>query len=249
MYDFQKANMWKRISAALFDFIILITVIVGLAFLLSAAFGYDGYITHFDDIRNSYGEEYGIDLKADYESLSEEERAKLTEADKAFQNDSDAAYTYEMIVNLTFIITIFSILLGYVLLEFIVPLLFKNGQTFGKKIFGIAVMREDGVKVSPLLMFARTVLGKCTVETLLPILIVVMVLLGLMGIVGTVIIFAMLIGQLILVIATKAHTPLHDKLAHTVTVDYASQMIFDSPEAMIEYKQRIHAEQVEAEKN
>ena len=36
-----------------------------------------------------------------------------------------------------------------------------------------------------------------------------------------------------------------DKMAHTVAVDMASQMIFDSPEALLEYKKRIHAESVE----
>jgi len=27
------------------------------------------------------------------------------------------------------------------------PLLFKNGQTLGKKIFGVALMRNDGVRI------------------------------------------------------------------------------------------------------
>ena len=38
---------------------------------------------------------------------------------------------------------------------------------------------------------------------------------------------------------------IYDMLANTVTVDMASQMIFDSPEALLEYKQRVHAEAVE----
>ena len=76
---------------------------------------------------------------------------------------------------------------------------------------------------------------------MIPVMIIVMIVFGIMGIVGTVVIIAMLIAQIVLVAATKARTPLHDKLAHTVAVDYASQMMFDSPEAMIAYKQRIHA--------
>ena len=139
--------------------------------------------------------------------------------------------------------------IAFLLLEFVVPLLFGNGQTLGKKVFGVAVMREDGVRLSPLLLFARTVLGKYTVETMVPVLILIMIYLNLTGIGGTVIILGMLLVQMVLLIATKARTPLHDKLAHTVTVDFASQMIFESPEAMLAYKQRIHAEQVEAEKN
>ena len=41
--DLQKANIWKRISAYLFDVIILGMVAVGVAFLLSSVLKYDQY--------------------------------------------------------------------------------------------------------------------------------------------------------------------------------------------------------------
>lgn len=266
MYDFQKANMWKRISAALCDFILLAIVVVGFALLLSYLLGINGYLDRFDELQISFKEQHGIYTQERYNELSEEERAdavvekdyslltdeersRYDEADKAFSQDSEANFVYGMIMNNVLIMLIFSILLGYVLLEFVVPLIFKNGQTLGKKIFGVAIMREDGVKLSPMLLFVRTVLGKYTVETMIPVLIIIMIFFGVMGIIGTIVIIAMLIAQIVLIMATRSRTALHDKLAHTVAVDYASQMIFDSPEAMIAYKQRIHAEQVEAEKS
>ena len=184
-----------------------------------------------------------------YDSLSDEERVKYDEAYNAFSKDEEANYLYSMITNLILIITIFSILLGFVLMEFVIPLILKNGQTLGKKIFGIAVMRQDGVRLSPLLLFVRTILGKFTVETMVLLFISVLVVFNLMGIIGIAIIAAILIVQVVLLIVTKARTPLHDVLAHTVTVDFASQMIFDSTEDMIAYKKRIHAEQVASEKN
>ena len=144
---------------------------------------------------------------------------------------------------------IFSVLLAYLVLEFLVPLFLKNGQTVGKKIFGIGVMRVDGVRVTPVLMFARSVLGKCTVETLVPVLIVIMILFGIMGFFGTMVILALGLFQIILVAATRARTPIHDLLAQTVTVDFASQMIFDTPEDLLAYKTRIHAEEVEKKKD
>ena len=252
MYDFQKANIWKRISAALCDLIALAIAVVGIALLLSTVLGYDGYVTRLEEISRDYATEYNVDLDisaSEYESLGEDEKARYEAADKAFSADSEANYVYGMIINLTLIIVTFSILIAYLLLEFLVPLLFGNGQTVGKKVFGVAVMRADGVKLSPVLLFARTVLGKYTVETMVPAFIIVMIYLGLMGIIGTLIIFGLLVLELALLITTKARTPLHDKLAHTVCVDFASQMIFDSPEALLEYKKRIHAEQVEAQRN
>ena len=252
MYDFQKANMWKRISAALCDLIALAIVIVGIAFLLSMVLGYDGYFDRFQEISDSYAAEYNVDFDItaeEYEALSDEDLARYEEASQAFTVDSEANYNYTMIVNLTFLIITFSVLIGYLLLEFIVPLLFGNGQTLGKKVFGVAVMRADGVKISPVLLFARTVLGKYAVETMLPVFIIIMIGLKMMGIIGTAVVIGMLVLQLVLLITTKAKTPVHDLLAHTVCVDFASQMIFETPEAMLEYKKRIHAEKVEAEKN
>ena len=249
MYDFQKASMWKRISAFLFDFILICIVIVGFALLLSAILGFNGYSERFEAIQESYEKEYSTDLEQAYDLLSDEERVKYDEAYNAFSKDEEANYLYSMITNLILIITIFSILLGFVLMEFVIPLILKNGQTLGKKIFGIAVMRQDGVRLSPLLLFVRTILGKFTVETMVLLFISVLVVFNLMGIIGIAIIAAILIAQVVLLIVTKARTPLHDVLAHTVTVDFASQMIFDSTEDMIAYKKRIHAEQVASEKN
>lgn len=246
MYDLQKASIWKRISAWLFDIIIIAIVAVGLAWLLTAVFSYDSYVERFNTAKDSYAAEYGIDLdNTDFDSLSEAEKENYKKADEAFAADKDVAYVYTMLINLAFIITTFSILLAYLLLEFAVPLLFGNGQTLGKKIFGIGVMRQDGVKISPILLFARAVLGKCTLETLVPVLTVVMMLFGIMGFFGTVVIFGLIVIEFALMVGTKGNLAIHDKLSHTVTVDMASQMIFDTPEAMLEYKKRIHAEEAD----
>jgi uncharacterized RDD family membrane protein YckC len=249
MYDVQKASMWKRISAFLFDFIMMSVLAVGLAFVFSSVLGYEKNAADMEHYYTVYESEYSVDFdisSADYAALTDEARAAYDTAMDALAKDEDFIRVYSLLINLTLIIITFSILFAHLLLEFVVPLLFKNGQTLGKKIFGIGVMREDGVRLSPLLLFARTVLGKATVETLLPVLIVVMVYFGYMGIFGTVLLLALALIQLGLLIATRYRTPIHDKLAQTVTVDYASQMIFDSPEALLEYKQRIHAERANA---
>ncbi len=247
MYDFQKANMFKRISAALFDAILLITAAIGFALVLSSALGYDAHIDKLQGHYDAYEERYGIDFDItaeEYRGLDDTVKQKYLDADEAFGEDAEVNKTYGTLFNLTLIIVTFGILLAYLMLEFAVPLLFKNGQTMGKKIFGIGVMRMDGVRVTPMLLFIRTVLGKYTIETMIPVLVAIMIYFNVMGIVGTAVILVLLIIQLVLIIATKAHTPIHDKLAFTVSVDIASQMIFDTPEALLEYKQRVHAENV-----
>ena len=245
MLDLQRAGMWKRLSAALFDSIILFTVIVGMALLLSSVLNYDSHVNRMNELEQQYGEEYGVDLNITLEelkALSEEERQVYEAADEAYSQDPDVIYTYNMMLSMAMVIITFAILLGYLLLEFLVPLLLGNGQTLGKKLFGIGVMRIDSVRLPSVLLFARTVLGKFTIGTMIPVYVVIMIIFGRLGMFGSVLIGALLLVQAILFFGTYAHTPIHDKLAGTVTVDLASQMIFDSPEALLEYKKRIHAE-------
>ena len=248
MLDTQRAGMWKRLSAALFDGIILFTVIVGMALLLSAVLDYDQHIERMDELEAGYAEKYGIDFDITAEelkALSEEELKIYEAADKAYSEDPDVIYTYNMMLSMAMVIITFAILLGYLILEFLIPLLLKNGQTFGKKLFGIGVMRVDSVRLPAILLFARTVLGKFTIGTMIPVYVIIMIIFGRLGLIGTVIIGALLLVQAILFFGTHDHTPIHDKLAGTVTVDLASQMIFDSPEALLEYKKRLHAESTE----
>lgn len=248
MYCLQKASMWKRISAALFDVIILAVVAVGIAFLLSSMLGYSTYYDRLDACYEKYETEYGVDFdisSSDYNALSEAERAQFDAAAEAFENDEEVPYLWTMLFNLALVILTFAILIAFLLLELLVPLLFKNGQSLGKKIFGIALMREDGVKVTPLLIFVRSMLGKYTLETMLPVLLLVMMYFGATGIVGAAVIIVIAITQIITFLFTRARTPIHDKLAHTVCVDFTTQMIFESPEALLEYQKKLQREQAE----
>lgn len=243
MYDLQKASMWKRISAWLLDFILLVIVITGVAFAISSFLNYDETVAQYSALQKQYIDEYGVDMSVT--QPNEEQQALRDQADEAFRNDPEAVRLYGLTVSHRLIIVVFSVLLAYVALEFVVPLLFGNGQTVGKKIFGIAVMREDGVRLTPLALFARAILGKYTIETMLPIMLVLLMFNGSMGIVGTAVIAALLISQIILVAATKTNSAIHDKLAFTVAVDMASQMIFDTPEELLAYKKRMQAEKAE----
>lgn len=245
MYDFQKANIWKRISASLFDIILLVIIIIGLGLLTSRILKYDSLSTHLQDSYSKYEEAYGIDLsisQKEYDALDEASKAKIEAARKAILEDKDIIKTYEKLMNFTLIIITFSILFAYLLLEFVVPLLFKNGQTLGKKVFGVAVMREDGVRLSSVSLFIRTVLGKYTIETMIPVMVLILFFFGTMNIFCILVVGALLIIQLAMFIIDPARSLIHDKIAKTVCVDLASQMIFDSENEMLELKKRVQAE-------
>ena len=242
MLDLQRANMLKRISAAIFDFILLATLAVGLMWGMSAALDYDSYSEKIYERREFYYEKYGFDESTQFDKLTDEEKERYNAAKEEYNSDKEVMSAFQMMFNLSLIIVTFPTLLAFLILEFFVPLLFKNGQTLGKKIFGIAVMRVDGIRVNGVLMFARSILGKFTVGTMLPILAFVLTIFGILGIVGILIFGGIIFTQIVLVLFTKARTPIHDKLAQTVTVDMASQMIFDTTEELVAYKNKLQAE-------
>ena len=254
IYDLQRASMWKRISALLFDIIIFSIITVGAATLISGAVGYSAHYEGFEVLRDSYEDRYleeagmPTNLKdSEYALLTDEEKKiyddAIENAYTALLKDEDAKYHYSMLINLSIIIASFSILSAFLLLEFIVPIIFKNGQTVGKKIFGVGIMNVNGVKISTLSLFIRTVLGKFTVETMIPVITVIMFVFGTASIFNLLIVFLLLTAQLLSLIISKNNSAIHDLLSQTVAVDLASQMIFDSVEARDSYKRKIHEEQ------
>ena len=247
MLDLQKASVLKRVSAFLLDIILLLILITGFAFVLSLATGYDGYNERLEAVEQTYEEKYGVSFdisEEEYNKMTEDQRKYFDEAYAEFAKDEDALYLYNMLFNLILMISTVSILLAYVVLELILPLVFKNGQTVGKKIFGIALMHTNGVRLSTLALFVRTVLGKFTLETMIPVYIFIMALFGTLGLTGTIMLLLILVLQIGVILITKTNSCIHDLLANTVAVDLSSQMIFDSVDDMNEYKKKIHAEQV-----
>lgn len=243
IYDLQKAGVLKRAAAWLLDIILLVVLACGIGMILSAALNYDQHSQALEACYERYEKEFGIDFDV-YADLTEEEQARFEAANAALQKDTQALKAYNMVVNLSLTIVSLSILLSYLALEFAVPLLFGNGQTMGKKVFGIGLIRVDGVKISTFALFVRTVLGKYTVETMIPVLMAMMIFIGTIGILGPAIVLGLLILQVALIITSPTNSALHDHMAATVAVDLASQMIFATAEDLVEYKKQVHAEQV-----
>ena len=268
IYDLQKASVLKRISAWLLDFILLAIVITGLTWGLAAAFGYYQNQSFIADINNEYDEKYFSEINGKgcspenrkltfdtnimtaekYNALSEEDRAYFDSVYDIYKVDERVSYAFAKEITALLSAASIAIILAYLALEFLVPLKLGNGQTIGKKIFAIGVMQVNGVRITSISLFARSMLGKCTIETMVPALISIMILRGAINIVGLLVLALIAVFQMILLISTKTNSLIHDIFAFTVTVDMPSQMIFDTEEDLIAYKKRIHAEAVESAK-
>lgn len=247
MNEVQTAGMWKRISAALLDLVLLFALAIGVAWFLSWALGYDANVQKLEGTIQSYEQTYGVDYditQEAFDALTDAERAKYDEASQALSQDAEANRLYSLLFSHTLLIVTFGLLIPTVLLEFIAPLLFKDGRTIGKKIFGLAVMRENRVRITPTLLFIRAILGKYTIELMVPVLAIFMMIFLGMGLVGVIILGGLTVLQIVFLCSSPMRPVIHDKLSGTVAVDYASQKIFDTYEDLLEYQKRIHAEEV-----
>ena len=246
IYDLQKAGLWKRIAAWMFDGILTGILAVGFGVLLSMLLGYDAHSQALDDAYARYETEYGVvfDISAEeYECMTQAEIDHYNVAYDALIHDQNAMYAYNMVINLTMVITSIGILLAVLLWEFFIPLWIGNGQTLGKKIFSLCLVRNDGVKLNGLQLFARTVLGKYAVETMIPVFILMMLFWGTAGLSGTLVLFALALAQLLCIAFSRTNSAIHAFLADTVVVDIPSQMIFRTTEDLIAYKKSVHAEE------
>ena len=244
IFDIQKASLWKRISAALFDFIILGIVAIGAATIFSGVFGYEEYLDTYSKKCEYYSEQYGVELSdVDESKMTEAELDNRKAANKAINADKEAVHAYRMVQNLSLLLVTFGVLFGILLLQVAVPAMFGNGQSLGKKMFGIALMRVDGVKLTGVQLFTRSVLGKFTVELMIPIYVVWMLLSGKGGLFGLALLLMLLVAQILCLVKTRTGSLLHDVMSGTVAVDLASQMIFDTKEDQIEYIKKHHAQE------
>ena len=266
IHDLQKSSLMKRFSAFLLDLVVFLMVFTGIMLLASSVFDYSAYWERYEtrpvEIEEEYKVKYEVKALEDYYYISYEEYLTMDERElnnlptdvrttfdacykatqEAIFTDSEMIGLFEILVNLSLAILSISLLISFLLLEFLVPMLFKNGQTIGKKIFSIAVMRSDGVKISSKILFIRTVLGKFTVETMLPIFMFLLLIIGFEPIVCIAVILLIPLIQLVLMITSRTRSLIHDNLSSTVVVDFQSQMIFESVEAKQEYQLRLHKE-------
>lgn len=251
MLDLQKATLSKRISAFLFDFIMFFIVVVGVGCIVNPAVGYDAKVDQLEAIYDEYSEKYGIDTELTQEQFNqmtkEEQDAynkRVEEANAALNEDEEALELYHSIIVLLLFNVTVSTLVAYLVLEFAVPLLLGNGQTLGKKIFGVALMRADGVKVRPVQMFVRSILGKFTLETMIPILVIGMIITNVTGAVGIMVLLAIAILEVFVYVKSGTNSLIHDVVAVTVCIDLQSQLIFETEEELIAYKEKTAAENV-----
>ena len=243
--DLQKATLWKRMAAWLLDMMLLAVLVVGAAAGLTAIVDPADASERLSAVYDRYEAQYGVDLsitQAEYDKLSPAQQGTFDAALNAISSDTEARLLFDKFINQTLMIVTLSLLVGVMILEFAVPMLLKNGQSVGRKCFGICLIRPDGVKLGGVQLFVRSLLGKYALCSMIPAYLLILLFFGNLGLVGLLVLFGLLITQICLLIFSRNHVGIPDQMASTVQVDMASQKIFGSTEELIAYTNRVHAE-------
>ncbi len=249
----QKANFWKRISAYMFDVVVLIALMLALMLGTNKIFKVEERIAVLHDYKIAYAQEEGIDLeisKEEYNAMTEEERsaydeavkrinAAMAEDEEVLEANMDASFA----VLLSFTVAIF---LATFILHFLFPLWFKYGRTLGKRMFGLAVIRTNCVKMTTPVLFIRSMVGVFAIETMFPLFILISMLFGLLGTVGIIVLVMLLFLQIFVLFRSPINASIHDLLTDSVVVEMASQKIYESQEELLAAKKAEALEQATA---
>jgi len=237
--DLQKAPIWKRASAGLFDLIITVVVAVGVFFLFSNIFDYNRKQEEVSEIYAAYEAKYGfnfLDVTEEmYNAYTDEEKANYDTAYKELIEDKDYLQKFNLVINLALLFTSLGILIGVLLVELIAPIIFHNGQTLGKKIFSLGVIKPNGVRIRFVNLFARTLIGKYAIEIMIPVYTVILLIFQSTNLITLLLGVGIFLVQIVLLIVNRNNAMIHDLVSYTVVVDMHSQMIFNSEEERIKY--------------
>ncbi len=247
--ELQRGSIWKRIAAWLLDVMVTSILVVGFILMMAWILDFDTQTQKLEAAYDKYETQYNINFnitQQEYDAFTPEEK---TAYEKAYQDaynaliaDQEAMETYNLLVSQILTMVSLGFLLGILTWHFAVPLLLGNGQTVGKKAFGLGLVRRDGVKITPVQLFARTILGKFAVETMIPVCILLMIFFGTTGILGLLVLLILAVAQFICFFFTYNHTAIHDMMAVTVVVDISSQTVFKSAEDLLAYQKKVAAD-------
>lgn len=244
-YSIQKGSFWKRISAWMFDMVISISLTLVFLLAFIAIFNYNQSAGQLKGLWDGYAIQTGLAgwtdemIKANEAAYNALEQQTL----ELFFNNATVIDLFQHLITIVLIAVSISILLAYLVVYFFVPMIFKNGQTLGKKCFGLAVMRTNSVKVTTPVFLIRTVVGLFVIETLFPLMLLALTVAGMLGAIGVITPILLLILECAVMIITPTNSSIHDLLCDTVVVDMNSQEIFETDEEMLEYVKQLAAEE------
>ena len=255
VYGINKARLIKRIAAACLDFIIFTLIAVGVTTLMTAIVQYDTYRAELDKKYEEYGVLYEYDPSSgeEYDGTifceMKEEGDACYLAWEAFYKDEEAVELLNTCTSLTLVAGSVGLLFGAAITYFAIPMLLKNGQTFGKKFMRIALINKNGIRVQTINLFIRFLFGIFVIELMVPFYSILYIFSGSPGgIIAVALVLGIFVAELILTSTTPLGTAIHDLVGGTVVVEFDGQAIFDTEEELQKFKENERKKNLEYSK-
>lgn len=217
-----KANLTKRAIAWLLDTILLVLVSVSLYSIVLEVTDYDEYAVQLENYYAQYEQMYDTSFdisEEEFYEMTDQEMENYEAAYNALMADENAMALYSKMIWMMLAMLGISSLLGYAALEFVIPMLLGRGQTVGKKIFSLSVVKVDGEDLGAVGLLLRTFVGKFLIETMFPVMMVVLMMFGSVGLVGPVLVLVLVVLEIVVMVRTESNSMVHDLLANSVTVE------------------------------
>lgn len=218
--------MLKRTGAFLIDFLLTVVIAILVSFPAKAIASYDSAVENMDSAFEAIASRHGVSIditNEQYAAFTEEELAAWEAAFTEIADNEQAMDLYNKTVRLSMTLTYVCLIVGVLVVEIGFPFYFANGQTPGKKIFGLRIEKKDGKPVGFSTLLIRSILGKLIIEYGIPVLFYFNLVYG-AGVSAASVGFLMLAtAQLMSFFLTEDRRVIHDFLASTHVVKLDNQ--------------------------
>ncbi len=222
---------YKRVIALLVDFIVCIQFFAFFQFLITPIlnnnFNYQGLLEEYQNKLVEHGlgyyefdSETNSNIYVSYEIGDGEghiTQEKYDNASATFKNDSLAMEISNKVTTISMIGTSVELFLAILPNYLLFPLLFKNGQTLGKKIMKIAITDKNGCKLRFHLLLMRNVVGLFLFDLLVSYLCIFIINIPLV-----------ILVSIAMALFSKEKRTIHDLIANTYVVDEELSIIYSS---------------------
>ena len=190
----------NRAAALILDAVLLLVLFTGILYIISLIADFDA---HYALLQEEY-KKVGY-LIFDPES---KEFVTITMDNPNYNHVIDLINENEVLLTELAFVNRFSVnapLIGIAIslfvLEFIVPLILKNGQTIGMKFFKIALISKNNLAITNTQLFARCVIGKIAILGVIPVLSLLYIFLNAGGgLFGTSLLLIVIIVQIVMLV-------------------------------------------------
>ena len=222
----------NRFAAFIIDAILLVILLTGCLYIFSMIFQYDA---HLATLESEYIKEGYLILNVEkniYEYLAET-APNYNAVLESVKNNQVILQEQQYLATYTTNVPALSIAIVLLILEFIVPLFLKNGQTVGMKVFKIALISNNNIRISSLQLFARCLIGKIAILGVIPMFAISYILINPTGgLLGTIILIIIAIIQITTIVKSKNHAGIQDIIAQVYPVNFAETVIYRNKEEL-----------------